>query len=110
MLMATAANAHEWYAHRSDPVTNGQCCGGSDCSILKIDPGVLTGEADGYRVRLTIDQARRINPMRLAAIDTLVPWSRVQVSEDGNFHICIPNYPMQHMVSDFYCFFAPGNT
>jgi hypothetical protein len=110
LLMLQPVAAHEWYSEKHDPVTGGLCCGGSDCRQLVIVPGVMTAEADGYRIRLTSDQARKINPYRIEAVDTLVPWARVQPSEDGNFHICIPPTRNLMMKSDFYCFFAPPST
>ena len=103
------ANAHSWYTQKKDPVTQLGCCGGSDCATLLIEPGVITPEVDGYRIRLTLEQAQRINRNRLEPLDVLVPWSRVQPSEDGNWHICIPRF-QDVTVGNFYCFFAPPST
>lgn len=105
----STAYSHEWYSKRMDPVRQTPCCGGSDCAKLKIDPGVLEATDEGYRVRMTLEQARRINPQRIAPVDTVVPWERIQLSEDGNYHICIPSYEVPAMPADFYCFFAPGS-
>lgn len=110
VLASQAALAHSWYSEKRDPVTRGGCCGGSDCAILAVTPGVLSAEADGYRVRLTAEQAKAINPYRNTPVDALVPWDRVQPSEDGNYHICLPTYPVGSMKADFFCFFAPANT
>lgn len=109
-LCAAPAVSHEWYSKRVDPVTGGRCCGGSDCAQLVIEPGVLSSEADGYRIRLTLAQALRLNPHRLSPVDTLIPWARIQPSEDGNFHMCIPPNTNPAMRSDIYCFFAPPDT
>jgi len=68
---------------------------------------MLEGDPEGYRLRLTIDQARKINPLRTTPVDTLIPWERMQVSEDGNFHLCIPAHP-NGLRYDFYCFWQPG--
>lgn len=108
-LCAAPAVSHEWYSKRVDPVTGGRCCGGSDCAQLVIEPGVLTAEADGYRIRLTEEQAQRINPFRSGSVDVVVTWDRVQESPDGNWHICIPGQKLETMRSDFYCFMAPNN-
>lgn len=108
-LAPVLASAHSWYSERRDPVTKKGCCGGEDCAQLVIEPGVLTAEAGGYRVRLTLEQARRINPVRREPLDILVPWERVQDSEDGNYHLCIPRWEGV-VLGDFYCFFAPPNT
>lgn len=105
-----AALAHQPYTGLKDPVTKSSCCGSADCAVFKIEPGMLTGEVDGYRLRLTEEQARRINPVRSGPVDTLIPWDRVQPSWDGNHHLCLPNYKVPHMAADFYCYWAPPNS
>lgn len=108
-----AALAHDPYTGLKDPVTKSSCCGGADCGILKVEPGTLTGEPDGYRLRLTEEQARRINPVRSGSVDTLIPWERVQdlPKEWGaDYRLCLPNYRVPHMAADFYCFWAPPNS
>lgn len=108
-LAPLMAWAHSWYSEKHDPVSLAPCCGGTDCAKLVIEPGVLTAEPDGYRIRLTLEQARRINPYARAPIDALVIWKRVQPSEDGNYHICIsPDYRLPPRFG-IYCFFAPPN-
>ena len=109
-LVPVIARAHEWYSGTHDPVTGGGCCGGHDCAALELEPGMLTGEAEGYRLRLTLEQARRINPQRFEPLDVLIPWGRIQPSPDGNFHLCIPARRASWMPADLYCFFAPPNT
>ena len=104
------ARAHDWYTGTNDPVTGGSCCGIHDCAILKVEPGVLEGELDGYRLRLTAEQAAKINPLRKEPVDTLIKWERIQPSPDGNFHLCLPNHPIPHMAADFFCFWAPPST
>ena len=64
------------------------------------------------RVTLTLQEARRINPARSEPFDAVIPFDRIQVSEDGSPHICL-------MASDraatgdqrqgFYCIFLPPN-
>jgi hypothetical protein len=113
-FMPTAALAHDWYVGKTDPVTGGSCCTTSsvattgDCGVLKIQKGMLEAEDLGYRLRLTADQASQINPLRHAPVDTLIPWDRIQLSGDGNYHVCLPQHPYV-LRSDFYCFFAPGS-
>ena len=107
--LTTPAHAHSWYSDKHDPVTTYGCCGGSDCAQLVIEPGVMTAEPDGYRIRLTLDQAKRINRYRIDPLDVLVPWDRIQPSEDGNYHLCLPTSNGRAR-DDFYCFFAPPNT
>lgn len=113
LVAAFPANAHDLYTGTTDPITHGICCttseheGYGDCDQLVLEPGVLTPVAGGYRLRLTVDQARRINPVRTAPVDTFIPDNRVQLSMDGNWHVCIPAYSMPNR-GDFFCFFQPG--
>lgn len=108
---ATAAYAHDWYSGTRDPVTNGGCCGGSDCRDLVVRPGMLTPEADGIRVILTAEEAKRINPARPTGFNAVIPMNRVQDSQDGNFAICLKAYgPEVQLLDGWYCFFAPPNT
>lgn len=109
VLLTSYAFAHSWYSEKRDPVTHHGCCGGTDCATLLIEPGVLTPESDGYRIRLTVEQARRINPARLEPVDAFIPRARIQPSENGNFHLCLPRFNGVTM-GDFYCFFEPPST
>jgi len=111
LVPVLSALAHSWYSERRDPLYPAQsCCGGMDCAQLVIEPGVLEAEADGYRVRLTLEQTRRINRFSTAPIDALVVWERVQPSEDGNYHICIMSNHRANARQGVYCLFAPPNT
>lgn len=109
MMTLQSAFAHEWYSKRHDPVTYGACCGGSDCAKLEIQPGMLTANDDGYRLKLSAEQAAKINPYRYLAVDITIPWDRIQDSEDGNYHICLP-MDDGRVRDNFFCFFAPPNT
>lgn len=107
-LMLSSAMAHEWYGKRVDPTTGSQCCGGKECGEL--DGRLIIPDTYGYRITLTLAQARKINVETTSGIDAVIPWSRIQQSEDGGFHICIltndrtpPEYGIQ-------CFFAPPNS
>jgi hypothetical protein len=114
LFSATASSAHDWYIGQRDPVTGGSCCTtaasakSGDCNELLIEPGVLEPVPEGYRIRLTVEQARRLNPLRTMPVDTIVPEERIQESGDGNWHMCIPSYPVGNMQADFFCFFRPG--
>lgn len=123
ILVATIAPAysHDWYVGKHDPVTGGSCCstgagdGYGDCAKLDVVPGVLNAEVAGYRIILTEQQAKAINPLRTGPVNVLVPWSRVQPSLDGNFHLCIPASAPDYSIhegprADFYCFWAPPST
>lgn len=111
-----AALAHDPYSGRTDPVYGNGCCGGADCAILEVKPGMLEGELDGYRIRLTLEEARKINPYRVQPVDTLIVWDRIQPSWDGNYHLCLRSRDALDMFGGpdprgaAYCFFAPPNT
>ena len=115
LALVCPANAHDIYVGTTDPVTHGICCttsehdGYGDCGQLRIEPGMLTPEVGGYRLRLTIEQARRVNPLRTVPVDTFVPDARIQPSMDGNFHLCLPAFTAPNR-GDFFCFFQPGST
>lgn len=104
----STAYSHEWYSKKRDPVTKGGCCGGSDCAKLVATPDVLQATDAGYRITLTLEQAKKINPYRRDPVDIVIPWDRIQLSEDGNYHLCLPIW--SNTVRDgFFCFFAPGS-
>jgi hypothetical protein len=109
-LASVEADAHGWYSDRKDPVFGNPCCGGTDCGLLTVNSNVLTAEPGGYRIRLSLAETRRINPYSAAPIDALVPWDRIQRSEDGNFHICLMTYDRAHERGGVYCLFAPPNS
>lgn len=112
LVLASLASAHEDYEKRYDPVTGGWCCttknadGYGDCAVLNVEPGVITGEVGGIRLRLTTEQAQRINPLRRSPVDTFIPDKRIQPSWDGNWHACLPASPMPDR-ADVFCFFMP---
>src|SRR5262245_43183618 len=83
------AEAHDWYSSTNDPVFQSSCCGGHDCA--PIDPAWVSEVGDGYRLTMTADQARTVNPAAQAPVDALVPWSRIQSppSADHQFYACI---------------------
>jgi hypothetical protein len=125
VFIAAQANAHEPvrsmslvvfpdpYEGKRDPQTKLLCCGGEDCEVLKVEPGVLTPGDDGIRLRLTEAQARKINPNRVGPVDTVIPFNRIQPTPpewSGEYRICIPPYNDPTRPRDFYCFWSPPNT
>lgn len=108
LAFASPAAAHDWYSTETDPVTFSRCCGNHDCAPLKIEPGMIEAVEEGYRLRLSVEQAKAINPNRTQRVDTIVEWDRIQPSPDGNWHVCLPNYYLPAMRGDFYCFWEPG--
>lgn len=109
LLSTSVALAHEDYTGKTDPVTKSGCCGGHDCAVLQVEPGVLTPEGDGFRLRLTEAQAKLINPERVGPVDTYIPRERVQESWTGQFRLCIPARLYPTMEADFYCFWEPNS-
>lgn len=114
-LVSEKTWAHDGFEGRTDPVTKSSCCTSSanatsgDCRVLKVEPGMLEGVPEGYRLRLTEAQVKVINPQRKGGVDTVIPWERIQESWDGQFRVCIPPYPSPTMQADVYCFWAPNS-
>jgi hypothetical protein len=108
-ILPDTANAHSWYAEKKDPVFRHSCCGGTDCAQFVVTRDVLSAEDAGYRIRLTLEQTRKINPYSMAPIDAVVTWDRVQPSEDGNYHICVMPHNRDSQRGGIYCFFVPPN-
>jgi len=106
---APQAEAHSWYSKKTDPVFKQSCCGGSDCGMMIVTRKVLSAEAEGYHIRLTLEETRKINPYSQAPIDAVVTWDRIQPSEDGNYHICLMTYHRDNIRGGIYCLFAPPN-
>lgn len=67
LLTSRGAYAHDWYSR-----TN--CCNGSDCAPVPLDAEWVTMEANGYRVFLTVEQAKLVNPEATYPINELIPW------------------------------------
>lgn len=107
-LAAAPAAAHEWYSKRRDPVfSQTTCCGGSDCAPLP--PHAISITPDGQlRVTLTVEEARRINPVRRYGFDQIISFDRIQTSEDGRPHICLqPHQAPEDPREGYYCIFLP---
>ena len=109
LFSVTAASAHSWYSERRDPIySQTSCCGGQDCAPLPPHSMKITPE--GLRVTLTAGEARAINPIRRHGFDRLIPFDRIQVSEDGMAHICLMVHDMEGDPREgFYCIFLPPN-
>lgn len=98
--------AHEWYSNRGDPIYGGGCCGGSDCA--PVDPAWVSEVPEGYRLRMSIDQAMTVNPNASAPVDAIIPWNRVQSppKADHLFYACIYPHDRGRPRSGVICFFA----
>ena len=110
-LTATFAEAHSWYSNRRDPIfSSTTCCGGTDCAPLPSHAIQITPE--GLRVTLTLAEAKAINPARVEPFNALIPFDRIQVSEDGRPHICLMSRDSADFGDKrqgFYCIFLPPN-
>jgi hypothetical protein len=106
--MSSEIFAHSWYSERRDPIYNQtSCCGGTDCRELPAHAITITPDGQ-LRVTLTVEEARRINPVRRYGFDKIISFDRIQTSEDGTPHICLmahddPNDPRE----GYYCIFLP---
>lgn len=109
LLLSGLAHAHSWYSKKTDPEWGNSCCGGSDCAMWAIEPGEISAEAEGIRVRLSLERTRTINQFSTSPIDALVTWNRVQPSEDGNWHLCIMSHHRDNRRGGIYCLFMPPN-
>ncbi len=99
-------NAHEWYSSTADPVYQSSCCGGHDCA--PVDSAWVSEVQQGYRLTMTLDQARSVNPAAQAPVDAVVPWSRVQSppNADHQFYACIYDRDRTAPRQGVICFFA----
>jgi hypothetical protein len=98
--------AHDWYSSTSDPVYQSSCCGGHDCA--PVDSAWVSEEREGYRLTMTLDQARTVNPSAQSPVDAIVPWSRIQSPPhaDHEFYACIYDRDRAPPRNGVICFFA----
>ena len=87
MLLPPAAEAHEWYQTKRDPVFKNPCCGDHDCSELPAE--FIQAVPGGWLIVMTAEQSRLINPTSSSGINAFVPFDRIQASEDDKPHLCI---------------------
>ena len=72
VVMVRQAHAHDWFSRKVDPVFGWRCCGGNDCKVIRPNGRNITAEKDGYRIRLSLEEARAINPVAELPVDGLV--------------------------------------
>ena len=108
-FVVKSAQSHSWYGGTNDPVYNSGCCGGSDCA--PVDPGWVYDHPQGFRLVMTLEQAKTVNPSATAPVDAIIPWNRVQNPPHGHagesqFQACI--YPTDRSAprGGVICFFA----
>lgn len=111
ILQLREAGAHSWYSGKRNPVSGYGCCGKQDCNSFKAELGkTIFPESDGIRVRLTLEEARAINPQAMFPIDALVTWDRLQPSEDFDWHICLYATNRTAPSHGVICLFEPPNS
>jgi hypothetical protein len=100
------ALAHDWYSSTADPVYQSSCCGGHDCA--PVDPSWVSETREGYRLTMTADQARTVNPQAQSPVDAVIPWSRIQSppNADHLFYACIYDRDRAAPRHGVICFFA----
>lgn len=106
-FLCPPVRAHEWFSQKRDPVFGWGCCGGHDCKVIRPNGRNITAEKDGYRIRLSLEEARAINPVAELPVDGLVTWDRVQPSETNEFAICLMPYNRSPRAGGVFCFFEP---
>lgn len=109
-LLPGSAGAHEWFNGFRDPVFGWKCCDGDDCDVVEINGQNITAERDGYRVRLTVEEAKKLNPNTNLPVDGLVPWERVIESPTGQFAACPFIYRRDEATAGLWCLFVPPNS
>jgi hypothetical protein len=100
------ARAHDWYSSTADPIFQSSCCGGHDCA--PVDPSWVSEVSEGYRLTMTADQARTVNPAAQSPVDAVIPWSRIQSppKADHLFYACIYDRDRTAPRHGVICFFA----
>lgn len=80
LFASLPAEAHSLFTGLYDPETHKGCCNDADCKQVPdawVDAGVITPWEGGYRIRLTLEQARYFNPNMREPVDALFPGERV---------------------------------
>jgi hypothetical protein len=104
LRMSPPAAAHSWYTDTNDPMTGMRCCGGHDCAPISSE--WVQEVKGGYRLVMTLEQARTVNKAAQYPVDTIIPYARVQSppenAEGSEFYACISATTPNQV----YCFFA----
>ena len=108
-VLAVQAFAHDWFTKYRDPVFGWGCCGGNDCKPFVVNKRNITAEADGFHVRLTLEEAQAINPDALFPIDGVVTYDRVLPSETDEWAICLKRRDRSPENAGVFCLFQPPN-
>lgn len=100
------AHSHDWYSSTSDPEYQSSCCGGHDCA--PVNPEWVSEVAEGYRLTMTAEQAKTVNPSASEPVDAVIPWSRVQSppTAEHPFYACVYDHDRAAPRNGVICFFA----
>lgn len=107
VILAGNANAHDWYAGKTDPVLHFRCCGNRDCH--PIESSDVRPTKDGYYVKQPEPSSRNDPPTG----EWFIPRDRVQAAPDERYHICeslFPTFRVGRYKMRWTCFFAPLGT
>lgn len=107
-LAASGAEAHDWYAKTG-------CCGGDDCGPA--EDAWVQETPDGYRVRMTLEQSRKINSKSTAPVDAFVAHKNVKIPPvdlpmTNKYDVCIWQSDRTAPQGGIICFFKrepPGS-
>ena len=103
LCLAGSASAHGPFAGKVDPAYNSNCCGGSDCATIPAD---WVDEVEyGFRISMSVDQAKTINPLAALPVEAVVPHLRVQW--DSDYHGCIFPKDRSQPRGGVICFWVP---
>lgn len=92
LMLSGPARAHEMFKDLFDPVTKKGCCNDGDCKVVPqewVDAGAVTPHFGGYRVQLTLEQAKFFNPNVNQPVDALFPAERVIWGLPHQWAICL---------------------
>ena len=107
MLLANEVLAHDWYKKMRDPEFSQSNCCENDCG--EVDPQSVTEIQQGYRLRLTSEQVKKLDKTATLPVDAIIPWRRVQSvprGKKGLFHACIIGNDRSLPRGGVRCFFA----
>lgn len=102
------AEAHSWYSRTG-------CCNGNDCAPVPVKSTWISIVAEGYLVRLSLEEAKLVNPTSQTGVNVVVPWGDKRIKPPvallpgehyhlGLYDLCISN------AGHVRCLFITPNT
>lgn len=101
------SDGHDWYREQRDPQFSASGCCDNDCAEVSIES--VTPVPEGFRLRLTADEASRVAGATTGPVDAIIPWHRVQPvpkGKRGMYHACIMAGNRDLPRGGVRCFFA----